>query len=64
MPIYEYTCKECKRTFPLLQKIGASEKDTICPHCGSRDVKKLISSFSFGSYDPSTGIPSGFTGGT
>lgn len=45
MPIYEYICNSCNRDFSLLQKMGSTEKDTICPHCGSRDVKKLISNF-------------------
>jgi len=46
MPIYEYTCVECKNTFSLLQKIGSSEKDTTCPQCGSKEVKKKLSLFS------------------
>jgi putative FmdB family regulatory protein len=46
MPIYEYTCNNCKKNFSLLQRVGSSEKDTVCPECGSRDVKKKISSFS------------------
>ncbi len=45
MPIYEYICNSCNRDFTLLQKMGSTEKDTICPHCGSRDIKKLISNF-------------------
>ncbi len=62
MPVYEYMCQSCQKTFSLLQKIGTTEQDTTCPHCGSRDVKKLISSFccstGFGSSSTS------FTGGT
>ncbi len=45
MPIYEYICNSCNKEFSLLQKMGSTEKDTICPHCGSRDVRKLISAF-------------------
>ncbi len=50
MPIYEYRCEECNREFTLLQKMGATEKDTTCPHCGSSKVKKMLSAFacSFG----------------
>ncbi|RMG72245.1 MAG: zinc ribbon domain-containing protein, partial [Nitrospirae bacterium] len=36
MPIYEYTCLSCGKSFSLLQKVGSTEKDTTCPHCGSR----------------------------
>ncbi|GBE36467.1 zinc ribbon domain protein [bacterium BMS3Bbin07] len=65
MPVYEYTCIKCKETFTLLQRIGTTEKDTICPHCGSSEIKKLITSFSCSvSGDGLTGLTSGFTGGT
>lgn len=46
MPIYEYKCRKCNEAFSVLQKIGATEKDTDCLKCGSKDVKKLLSSFS------------------
>ena len=39
MPIYEYKCSKCKRSFSVLQKTGTSEKDTVCPDCGSNAVK-------------------------
>lgn len=45
MPIYEYICIKCNNIFSALQKMGASEKDTTCPGCGSDDVKKKLSSF-------------------
>ncbi len=45
MPIYEYICITCKNVFSTLQRMGASEKDTVCPGCGSNDVKKKVSSF-------------------
>jgi putative FmdB family regulatory protein len=46
MPIYEYICNACKKTFSLIQKIGTSEKDTVCPQCGATDIKKKFSVFS------------------
>lgn len=46
MPIYEYKCSKCKRSFSVLQKAGTTEKDTVCPDCGSNVVKKLLSAFS------------------
>ncbi|RMG73257.1 MAG: zinc ribbon domain-containing protein, partial [Nitrospirae bacterium] len=39
-------CLSCGKSFSLLQKVGSTEKDTTCPHCGSREVKKLLSAFS------------------
>ena len=39
MPIYEYKCSKCKRSFSVLQKTGTTEEDTVCPDCGSNVVK-------------------------
>jgi putative FmdB family regulatory protein len=46
MPIYEYMCRKCNAQFALMQKMGAAESDTVCPHCDSEDVKKMLSAFS------------------
>ncbi|MBM4141264.1 MAG: zinc ribbon domain-containing protein [Nitrospira sp.] len=35
MPIYEYICKNCNHRFSVLQKAVSTEKDTMCPKCGS-----------------------------
>lgn len=64
MPIYEYVCNKCKKGFSLLQKVGSSEKDTVCPECGSKDVRKKISSFSCqGSFSLPSSTFSGSGGG-
>ena len=47
MPIYEYTCMKCNKGFAVLQRVGTTEKDTTCPDCGSKDVKKNLSAFSY-----------------
>lgn len=64
MPIYEYICRKCGEEFALFQRVGA-EKDTVCPSCGSKEVRKNLSSFSCSS---SSGAgfsprPSSFGGG-
>ncbi len=58
MPIYEYKCSKCKKSFSVLQKIGATEKDTVCPDCGSNVVKKLLSAFSCSAAGGDTFSPS------
>lgn len=60
MPIYEYVCRKCGEGFVLLQRLGTTEKDTVCPKCGSQEVKKKLSAFSslntgFSLSSPSTG---------
>lgn len=58
MPIYEYKCKKCNSAFSVLQKIGATGKDTTCPDCGSNVVKKLLSAFSCSAAGGDTFSPS------
>ncbi|TMD08350.1 MAG: zinc ribbon domain-containing protein [Chloroflexi bacterium] len=44
MPIYEYRCGKCgKRSSALLPRFSAP--DPPCPHCGSKDVERLVSTF-------------------
>jgi putative FmdB family regulatory protein len=66
MPIYEYTCNTCKEIFALL-KWAEDDKDTMCPKCGSKNLKKLVSSFSCSSSgdsgSSSGGSFPGFSGG-
>jgi putative FmdB family regulatory protein len=64
MPIFEYTCNACDEMFALLQWT-TEEKETLCPKCGSKDVKKVLSSFSCSSDSGSSsgGSHSGFGGG-
>jgi len=45
MPLYEYRCNDCDKTFEVLQKINA-EPLTGCLYC-SGSVDKLISTSSF-----------------
>ena len=45
MPLYEYKCKECEKTFEVLQKMNA-EPLTKCLYCQG-NVEKLVSMSSF-----------------
>ncbi len=46
MPIYEYICNDCGKTFELIQKF--SDKPVKkCIHCAGGKVEKLISQSSF-----------------
>jgi len=46
MPIYEYRCEACGRTFEEL--VRTSNEKVSCPSCASPDVKRLLSVFSPG----------------
>ncbi len=46
MPIYEYECRGCSEPFELLVRL--SQIDAVrCPHCGSADLRRLMSVFGF-----------------
>ena len=51
MPIYEYTCKDCSKTFARLQKIGADSHGLTCPTCSSENIERAVSRFSGGAGD-------------
>jgi putative FmdB family regulatory protein len=43
MPIYEYRCHECKKRFEFLRLTADDPTEPTCTHCGSVNVRKLIS---------------------
>lgn len=45
MPIYEYRCEECGKTFEKIV-FGSAAPEVECPGCHSKRVNKLFSSFS------------------
>lgn len=48
MPIYEYTCQTCKKSFEkLVRSMSASEK-IACPACGSEKTERALSVFAVG----------------
>lgn len=46
MPIYEYHCNRCQKEFSHLLLNLNEEKNIKCKYCGSKTLRKLISSFS------------------
>jgi len=59
MPMYEYRCRVCGKTFELLRRMSDSDRDLLCPACRSEQVERLLSTFATsGSCGPSGG---GFT---
>ncbi len=45
MPIYEFRCNGCQRRVSLFVKSIAGSLSPECPHCGSKKLARLISSF-------------------
>ncbi|HEU4683013.1 MAG TPA: zinc ribbon domain-containing protein [Nitrospira sp.] len=46
MPIYEYRCGRCEKTFEATQSVHARVEDTVCPFCQAQEATRLISSVS------------------
>jgi len=43
MPIYDYQCGECGKTYDVFHKVREVEEDIVCPSCSSRKHVRLIS---------------------
>ncbi len=42
MPLYEYACSACGKTSEFL--VSTTQQQALqCPHCGSGDLKKMLS---------------------
>ena len=61
MPIYEYRCRKCQKSFEQL--ILSSQDKAACPQCKSAKVERLLSVFSSGRDIESFGGASASGGG-
>ena len=55
MPLYEYRCQRCGRTFEKLRRMQDADRELECPECRSDDVERLLSTFAAGGCKPSGG---------
>jgi len=56
MPLYEYRCASCDHRFEVLQRLGDDATGVECPHCGARQVEKLLSTFAARGASPGSGF--------
>ncbi|RJQ39133.1 MAG: zinc ribbon domain-containing protein [Dehalococcoidia bacterium] len=47
MPIYEFYCPGCRRKVSVLSKSVSASSQSRCPDCGSRELKRLVTTFSY-----------------
>jgi len=45
MPMYEYDCKTCGKSFDLLRRMNQEDTDVVCAHCGATNVFRKLSLF-------------------
>jgi len=57
MPVYTYLCSNCGSKFDILAGVNSQKEELKCKNCGSKKIKKTLSSFSVG--DSKSNISSG-----
>jgi len=46
MPVYDYICLECNKSFEKVLTLGEHDKESIaCPYCGSKRVEQEAAAF-------------------
>jgi putative FmdB family regulatory protein len=48
MPLYEYRCQTCGKSFEMLRRMKDADQDLECPECKSQKVERLYSGFATG----------------
>ncbi len=48
MPLYQYLCRCCGKSFEMLRRMQDRDRDLRCPNCQSDKVQPVFSSFSTG----------------
>jgi len=43
MPVFDYQCEKCKTRYDVYHKLKEVQDDILCPSCGSKAHKKLMS---------------------
>jgi putative FmdB family regulatory protein len=47
MPIYEFTCNDCKKLTSVFTKTMGADVDAQCQHCGSKKMSRALSKFAY-----------------
>jgi len=46
MPVYDYVCLDCHKSFETVLTLNEHDKETPkCPHCGSKNVEQEAAAF-------------------
>ena len=46
MPVYEFTCQDCHKTFEVTRPMSEASAGAACPSCGSKRTERIWSSVS------------------
>ncbi|MCK4389719.1 MAG: zinc ribbon domain-containing protein [Desulfobacterales bacterium] len=47
MPIFEFRCLKCNEVFEMLMLSTDEEMEMRCPHCGSGDFERVLSTTTY-----------------
>jgi putative FmdB family regulatory protein len=46
MPVYDYICNDCHKSFEKVLTLGEHDDQHVkCPHCGSKNVEQEATAF-------------------
>ena len=45
MPLYEYKCADCEKSFDALRSMSDADALIACPKCSSESTRRMISLF-------------------
>jgi putative FmdB family regulatory protein len=45
MPVYDYVCNDCHKSFELIRTLKEHEEDAKCPECGGKNVEQEVTAF-------------------
>lgn len=57
MPVYEYTCAQCRHVTEAIRRMADADKPQPCEECGSGRTTREFSLFNAGHSGPSAGDP-------
>ncbi|MFC1512957.1 zinc ribbon domain-containing protein [Thermodesulfobacteriota bacterium] len=63
MPIHEFRCQECDALFEEILSTSEGTEGVVCKKCGSKLVKKTISTSSFKISGSGSSVPQGALSG-
>ena len=43
MPVYEFVCHDCEKTFEILRPMSETASNVTCVHCGSTNIERIWS---------------------
>jgi putative FmdB family regulatory protein len=45
MPVYDYVCNDCNKTFEQILTLRQHDGQIRCPHCGGKNVRQQAAAF-------------------